>query len=420
VAKYQGIASLRSFAFRLRPSLAMTKHMSKKNKKKFETNAVRTQIKRTPAMEHATPLYLTSSFMFDNAEEMRAAFADETEANIYSRFSNPNVQEFTDKMCLLEGAEAGYSTASGMAAVFASMMALMKSGDHLLSCSSIFGSTHTLLTKFFPKWGIQHSYFDINEPKEIEKLIRKNTKMIFVETPSNPGLDIIDLELLGKIAKKHKVLLNVDNCFATPYLQKPMEYGADIITHSATKFIDGQGRVLGGCVLGKKELIRDIYLFCRSTGPALSPFNAWVLSKSLETLAVRMDRHCQNAFALAQWLEKRKDLEQVRYPFLKSHPHYSIAKKQMSQGGGVVAFTLKGGAARGRKFLDALELCSLTANLGDTRTIASHPSSTTHAKLTEQERLAVGITPGLVRISAGLEHIEDIIGDVAQALNRSK
>jgi O-succinylhomoserine sulfhydrylase len=393
--------------------------MRKKKNRKFETHAVRTQLKRTAAMEHASPLYLTSSFMFDTAEEMRAAFADEKEANIYSRFSNPNVQEFTDKMCLLEGAEAGYATASGMAAVFASMMALLKSGDHLLSCASIFGSTHTVISKFFPKWGIEHSYFDINDPKAIEKLIRKNTKMIFVETPSNPGLDIIDLELLGRIAKKHKVLLNVDNCFATPYLQKPVEYGADLITHSATKFIDGQGRVLGGCVLGKKELIREIYLFCRSTGPALSPFNAWVLSKSLETLAVRMDRHCENALALAQWLEKRKDVEQVRYPFLKSHPQHRIAKKQMAQGGGVVAFTLKGGIGRGRKFLDALEMCSLTANLGDTRTIASHPSSTTHAKLTEAERMAVGITPGLVRISAGLEHIEDIIEDVEQALDKT-
>ena len=390
-----------------------------KKKNKFETNAVRAQLKRTHAKEHSTPLYLTSSFEFDTAEEMRAAFADETEANIYSRFSNPNVEEFVDKMCLMEGADAGYATASGMAAVFASMMALLKSGDHLISCSSIFGSTHTMLTKFFPKWGIQHSYFDITKPETIEKLIKKNTKMIFVETPSNPGLDIIDLALLGKIAKKHKIILNVDNCFATPYLQTPIEYGADLITHSATKFIDGQGRVLGGCVLGKRELIKEIYLFCRSTGPALSPFNAWVLSKSLETLAVRMDRHSENALKLAEHLSKRKDLENVKYPFLKTHPQYAIAKKQMKQGGGIVVFTLKGGLARGRKFLDGLEMCSLTANLGDTRTIASHPASTTHAKLTEEERIDTGITPGLVRISVGLEHIDDIIADIEQALQQS-
>ena len=371
-------------------------------------------------MEHSTPLYLTSSFEFDSAEDMRAAFADETTANIYSRFSNPNVKEFTDKMCLLEGAEAGYATASGMSAVFASMIALLKSGDHILSCSSVFGSTHTLFTKFFPKWGIEHSYFDINKPGTIEKLIRKNTKMIFAETPSNPGLDILDLELLGKISKKHNLILNIDNCFATPYLQTPIRYGADLVTHSATKFIDGQGRVLGGCVVGKKELIQEIYLFCRATGPSLSPFNAWVLSKSLETLAVRMDRHCENALKLAEWLEFRGDVVDVKYPFLKGHPHYAIAKKQMKQGGGVVAFTLDGGIKRGRKFLDALELCSLTANLGDTRTIASHPASTTHAKLTEEERISTGITPGLVRISVGLEHIDDIIADIEQALDRSK
>jgi O-succinylhomoserine sulfhydrylase len=385
-----------------------------------ETKAIRIQSKTTNAKEHATPLYLTSSFTFDDSEEMRAAFADEIETNIYSRFSNPNVQEFVDKMCALEGAEAGYATASGMSTIFASMMAFLKSGDHILSAGSIFGSTHTVITKFFPKWGIEHSYFDINKPETIESLIRKNTKMIFVETPTNPGLDIIDLEFLGKLAKKYKVLLNVDNCFATPALQCPIEYGADIVTHSATKFIDGQGRVLGGVVVGKKELIKEIYLFCRSTGPALSPFNAWVLSKSLETLDVRMERHCKNALQLAEWLEFRDDLEQVRYPFLKGHPQYNIAVKQMKGGGGVINFTLKGGIARGRKFLDALQMCSLTANLGDTRTIASHPSSTTHAKLTEEERLATGITPGLVRISVGLEHIDDIRNDIEQALDKSK
>ena len=385
-----------------------------KNKK--ETSAIRTQISRTHQKEHSSPLYLTSSFVFEDSEAMRAAFADETDANIYSRFSNPNVKEFTDKMCLLEGAEAGFATASGMSAIFASFMALLKSGDHLLSASSVFGSTHTVLTKFFPKWGIECSYFDMNKPATIEKLIRKNTKMIYVETPSNPGLDIIDLELLGKICKKHKVLLNVDNCFATPLLQRPVDYGADLVVHSATKFIDGQGRVLGGIVVGKKELINDIYLFCRSTGPALSPFNAWVLSKSLETLSVRMERHSENALKLAEHLSKRKDVEKVRYPFLKSHPQYSIAKKQMTSGGGIVTFTLKGGIKQGMKFLDALQLCSLTANLGDTRTIATHPASTTHVKLTEQERTAVGITPGLVRISVGLENIEDIIEDIDQAL----
>lgn len=358
--------------------------------------------------------------MYDDAEQMRAAFADENDAFIYSRFSNPNVQEFTDKMCALEGAEAGFATASGMAAIFASFMALMKSGDHLLASSSIFGSTHTVITKFLPKWGITYSYADINKPERWEALIQKNTRMIFVETPSNPGVDIVDLEWLGSLAKKHNVLLNVDNCFATPYLQKPIEFGTDLVTHSATKYLDGQGRVLGGIVLGRKELIKEIYTFCRSTGPALSPFNAWLLSKSLETLALRMERHSENALKLAQFLEQNKEVEQVRYPFLASHPQHAIAKKQMMMGGGIVTFNIKGGIERGRRFLDALKLASLTANLGDTRTIATHPASTTHAKLTEAERLATGITPGLVRISAGLENISDIIEDIGRAIDRSR
>lgn len=387
---------------------------------KFETQAIRVQSATTQNREHSVPLYLTSSFMFDDAEQMRAVFADEADAFIYSRFSNPNMQELTDKMCALEGAEAAFATASGMSAIFASFMAFLKSGDHLLASSSIFGSTHTVITKFFPKWGIEYSYADINKPETWEALIKKNTKMIFVETPSNPGLDIIDLEWLGRLAKKHNVLLNVDNCFATPYLQQPVAYGADLVTHSATKYLDGQGRVLGGVVAGRKELIKDIYAFCRSTGPSLSPFNAWVLSKSLETLAIRMERHSENALKLAQFLEQNREVEQVRYPFLASHPQYNIAKKQMKMGGGIVTFNIKGGIERGRRFLDALKMASLTANLGDTRTIATHPASTTHAKLTEAERLATGITPGLVRISAGLENINDIIEDIDQAIGRSK
>jgi O-succinylhomoserine sulfhydrylase len=388
--------------------------------KKFETNAIRTQAEQSANREHSVPLYLTSSFTFEDAEQMRAMFADELEGNIYSRFSNPNSTEFAQKMCLLEGGEDAYATASGMSAIYASIMALLRSGDHILAGSSIFGSTHSLLTKFLPRWGITHSYADMNKPETWEALIRPNTKMIFVETPSNPGLDIIDLEWLGKLAAKHNIILNVDNCFATPYLQRPIEFGAHLVTHSATKYIDGQGRVLGGVVVGKKELIKDIYLFCRNTGPSLSPFNAWTLSKSLETLAIRMERHSENALKLAVQLEKNSEAEQLRYPFLPSHPQYAIAKKQMSMGGGIVSFNIKGGIERGRKFLDALQMCSLTANLGDTRTIATHPASTTHAKLSEEERKAVGITPGLVRISVGLENILDIIADIERAITRSK
>ncbi len=384
-----------------------------------QTNAIRIQTERTNEMEHSTPMFLTSSFCFDNAEDMRAAFADESDDNIYSRFSNPGVQEFIDKMVSLEGAEAGYATASGMSAVFGSFMALLKQGDHLLSCNAIFGSTHTVIAKYLPKFGIDYSYLSANATeKEWEAAIRPNTKMIYLETPTNPGLDILDLEMIGRIAKKHKIILNVDNCFATPVNQQPIEFGADLVVHSATKWLDGQGRVLGGVIVGKKELIKEIYLFCRSTGPALSPFNAWVLSKSLETLDVRMERHASNALFLAEKLEQHPKIASLRYPFLKSHPHHSIAIKQMKNGGGIVCFELKGGLEAGREFLDNLKMLSLTANLGDTRSIASHPASTTHAKLTEAERQAVNITPGLIRISVGLEHREDILGDILKALDK--
>lgn len=385
-----------------------------------ETKAIRIQSEQTQAHEHSVPLYLTSSFTFDDAEHMRATFADENHDNIYSRFSNPNQREFIDKMCALEGTEDGFATASGMAAVFASFMAFLKAGDHLLACSSIFGSTHTVITKYLPKWGITFSYADINKPETWEGLIRPETKMIFVETPTNPGLDIIDLQWLGQLANKHNILLNVDNCFATPALQQPAQFGAHLITHSATKFIDGQGRVLGGAVLGKKELVKEVYSFCRSTGPSLSPFNAWILSKSLETLHLRMERHSENALKLAGMLQHHPDIAEVKYPFLLSHPQYEVARRQMSAGGGVIALELKGGLKHGRNFLDNIRMCSLTANLGDTRTTVTHPASTTHAKLTEQERLAVGITPGLVRISVGLEHITDIANDIEQALEKSK
>lgn len=383
------------------------------------TKAIRTQTDRTNEMEHSTPLFLTSSFVFDNAEEMRAAFADESDDNIYTRFSNPGVQEFVDKMVALEGAEAGFATASGMSAVFGSFMALLKKGDHLVSCNSIFGSTHTVISKYLPKYGIEFSYVSATATsQEWEAAIKPNTKMIYLETPTNPGLDIIDIEMVGHLSKKHNIILNVDNCFATPIIQQPIEYGADLVIHSATKWIDGQGRVLGGVVVGRADLIKDIYLFNRSTGPALSPFNAWVLSKSLETLDVRMERHSKNAHEIAETLEGHEKLSFVKYPFLPSHPQFIIAKKQMSCGGGIVCFELKGGLESGIRFMDSLKMLSLTANLGDTRSIASHPASTTHAKLTEEERQAVNITPGLIRISVGLEYVDDILNDVMQALEK--
>lgn len=380
------------------------------------SKVIRTQIERTGEKEHASPLFLTSSFCYDDAEEMRAAFADEIERNIYSRFSNPNIEEFVDKMCILEGAEAGYATSSGMSAVFASFMSFLKAGDHLLCCKAIFGSTHTVITKYLPKFGIEYTYVPADGPGEWEKAIRPNTKMFFLETPTNPGLDIIDLEEAGRFSKKHSILLNVDNCFATPIAQLPIQYGADLVIHSATKWIDGQGRVLGGVVLGSKELVKEIYLFCRSTGPALSPFNAWVLSKSLDTLEVRMERHASNALYLAENLEGHEKISWLKYPFLPSHPQFTIAKKQMTNGGGIICFELKGGLEAGRSFLDHLKMLSLTANLGDSRSIASHPASTTHAKLSESERQEVNITPGLIRISAGLEKKDDILNDILSAL----
>jgi O-succinylhomoserine sulfhydrylase len=382
------------------------------------TKAIRTHTERTNEMEHSSPIFMTSSFCFDNAEEMRAAFADESDDNIYSRFSNPTVREFVDKICVLEGAEDGFATASGMSAVFASFMALLKSGDHLLACNSIFGSTHTVITKYLTRYGIEYSYVSASNPEEWEQAIRPNTKMIFLESPTNPGLDIIDLKKVAALARKHNLILNVDNCFATPVNQRPIDFGADLVVHSATKWIDGQGRTLGGIVVGKRSLIHDIYLFCRSTGPALSPFNAWVLSKAVDTLDVRMERHGSNALYLAQQLEGHSKISFLRYPFLPSHPQHDIARAQMKNGGGIFCFELKGGIDSGRKFLDSLQLLSLTANLGDTRSIASHPASTTHAKLSEAERLAVHITPGLIRISVGLEDRDDILHDIMQALEK--
>lgn len=383
----------------------------------FETSAIRTQTERTQFDEHSTPLYLTSSFIFQDAEDMRASFAEEKPKNLYSRFSNPNVTEFTDKIAKMEGAEAGYAFATGMAAIYSTFAALLNAGDHIVSCQSVFGSTHTLFTKYFPKWNIETSYFKAEDAENVEQYIKPNTKILYLETPTNPAIEILDLEFFGQIAKKHNLIFIVDNCFATPYLQQPIKYGVDIVVHSATKLIDGQGRVLGGIAVGKEDLIREIYLFARNTGPALSPFNAWVLSKSLETLAIRVEKHCKNALKVAEFLESHPNVELVKYPFLKSHPSYEVAKKQMKLGGNIVAFEIKGGIEGGRNFLDKIQMCSLSANLGDTRTIVTHPASTTHSKLSDEERNEVGITAGLVRCSVGLENVEDIIADLKQALD---
>lgn len=384
----------------------------------FETNAIRAQINRSEFLEHSAPIYLSSSFIFEDAEDMRASFTEEKQRNIYSRFSNPNTSEFVEKVCQMEGAEDGLAFSTGMAAIYNTFAALLSSGDHIVSCSSVFGSTHTLFTKYFPKWNINTTYFNVNDVANIESYIKPNTKIIYAESPTNPAVDILDLEFLGQIAKKHNLILVIDNCFATPYLQQPINFGAHIVVHSATKLMDGQGRVLGGIAVGKADLLREIYLFARNTGPSLSPFNAWMLSKSLETLAVRVEKHCENALELATFLESHPQVKQVKYPFLKSHPQYEIAQKQMKLGGNIVAIEVKD-LETGRKFLDAIRMCTLAANLGDTRTIVTHPASTTHSKLSVEDRNEVGITDGLVRISVGLENVQDIIADINQALNAS-
>lgn len=396
--------------------------MSDRNKRfnHDETAVIRDRAERSQHGEHATSIYLSSSFEFDDAEHARALFANEVEGNVYSRYSNPNNDEFVSRMCSLERTEDGISVASGMSAIFTCFAALLRQGDHVLSSRSVFGSTHQVLTQLLPKWGITSSYGDLGEfPHGWEQLVRPETKLCYVETPSNPALDLIDLAELASFCKEHGIILVVDNIFATPILQKPAEYGTDIVIHSATKYIDGQGRALGGVILGRRELIEPIRLFARHSGPCLSAFNAWMFSRSLETLPVRIDRHCDNAEALAAWLHGRPGIAWMKYPHHPSHPQFELAKRQMKRGGGIVTFVVEGGIERGRRFLDALKMCSLTANLGDVRTIATHPASTTHSKLSEAERLAVGIEPGLIRISAGLEHIDDIIGDIHQALDAS-
>ncbi|SDF76862.1 O-succinylhomoserine sulfhydrylase [Mucilaginibacter pineti] len=384
-----------------------------------QSKLIRTQAERSKNREHSVPLYLTSSFIFDDSEQSRATFAGEMEANIYSRYSNPNTSEFIAKVCQMEGAEDGLAFSSGMAAVFASLAGFLKSGDHVIACRSIFGSTIQLLDQLLPRWGISRTYVTALNLEEWEAAIKPETKMIFLETPSNPGLDLIDLEWLGGLKKKYPhIIFNIDNCFATPYLQKPLSYGFDLVCHSATKYMDGQGRVLGGVVVGRKDLINELMFFIRHTGPAMSPFTAWLLSKSLETLTLRMDRHCENALAVAKQLEIHKSVKSVKYPFLRSHPQYLLAKKQMKAGGAIITFEVIGGFDAAKIFLDGLKMILITSNLGDSRTIVTHPASTTHSKLSEDERREVGIFPGTIRFSVGLEDIIDILADVNQALDR--
>ncbi|MGM9510097.1 trans-sulfuration enzyme family protein [Larkinella sp. GY13] len=387
---------------------------------KRQTKAIRIQTKKSQYREHSTPLFLTSSFTFESAEQGKALFEETEEGNIYSRFSNPNVTEFVDKVCMLENAEAGIATATGMAAVFASMAALLKSGDHIVACRALFGSAHQIISQILVKWGITYTYVDADASEaDWEAAIQPNTKMVYLETPSNPGLELVDLEMLVRLKKKYGFILNVDNCFATPILQAPLDLGADLSVHSATKYMDGQGRVLGGVIVGSEELMAPIRFFARHTGPSMSPFNAWTLSKSLETLELRMDRHCANALKLAQALEQHADVHAVKYPFLPSHPQYELAKRQMEAGGAIVTFEVEGGFERVKALFESLKIASLSSNLGDTRTIVTNPFTTTHSKLKPDEKAALGITEGLIRVSVGLEDADDLVEDFEQAVRKS-
>lgn len=384
---------------------------------KKQTKAIRIQIKRSQYREHSTPLFLTSSFCFEDAAQGKELFDETLEGNIYSRFSNPSVQEFVDKVCMLENCEDGLATATGMAAVFAGFAAHLKSGDHVVASKALFGSAHQILSQILSKWGVTHTYLDATAPEsDWEAAVQPNTKMVYLETPSNPGLELVDMAMIGRLAKKHNLIYYVDNCFATPIIQNPTDFGANLIVHSATKFMDGQGRVLGGVITGTKELIAPIRFFCRHTGPSMSPFNAWVLSKSLETLELRMEKHCQNALKLALALEKLSGIKNVKYPFLKSHPQYELAKKQMRAGGSMITFEVEGDFEAVNKFTQKLKIVSLSSNLGDSRTIITNPNTTTHSKLPKEDKEKLGITVGLMRVSVGLEDVSDLIKDFKNAL----
>ena len=385
--------------------------MKNKNKN-FETDAVRAGIERSQFGEHSEGLFLTSSFVFKNAQEAAKRFSGEEPGNVYSRFTNPTVKTFEERLASLEGAEQCIATSSGMSAILATFMALCKPGDHVVVSKSIFGTSVQLFNNFLAKWGLNISFVDLPDLNAWEAATTKNTKFYFLETPSNPLTEIVDLKKLSQLAKSKKVKLIVDNCFCTPALQKPIDHGADIIIHSATKYLDGQGRCLGGAVLGKKRLMNEIYTFLRNSGVTLSPFNAWVFLKGLETLKIRMDQQSSNAIKLATYLEKNKKISKVYYPGLKSHPQYDTALAQQSTGGAVLSFAVKGGQKAAWQVINKTKLMSITANLGDTKTTITHPATTTHSRLSQEQRDDAGIDDGLVRIAVGLEHIDDIIADL--------
>jgi O-succinylhomoserine sulfhydrylase len=383
----------------------------------FDTRAVRAGQHRTNEGENSEPIFLTSSYVFKNAAEAAARFSGAKPGNIYSRFTNPTVRAFEERLAALEGGEKCVATASGMVAILSTCLALLKSGDHIVSSRNIFGASVLLFNNYLAKFGIETSYVSLTDYGAWEKAIKPNTKLLFLETPSNPLTEIADIVRLAKIAQAKGCLLVVDNCFCTPALQLPLKLGADVVIHSATKYLDGQGRCVGGAVVGNKELVGEkVYGFMRTCGPSLSPFNAWVFLKGLETLSLRMQAHCASALELARWLEKQKRVKRVYYPGLASHPQHKLAKKQQSGFGGIVSFELKGGKGAAWKLIDSTRVLSITANLGDTKSTITHPATTTHGRLTPEQRQAAGISDGLIRISVGLEGVEDLKQDLVRGL----
>jgi O-succinylhomoserine sulfhydrylase len=384
----------------------------------LDTRAVRAGIHRSQFNEHSEALYLTSSFVFANAAQAAARFANEEPGYVYSRFSNPTVTSFQERLAALEGAESCVATASGMSAILATVMGLMKGGEHIVSSPSIFGATVQLFTTVLAKFGVETSFVESVDPRAWQRAVRPTTRLLFLETPSNPVTEVADIAALAAVAKRAGALLAVDNCFCTPALQLPLALGADLVIHSATKYLDGQGRVLGGAVLGRRELIMDgVFGFLRTAGPTLSPFNAWVLLKGLETLRIRMEAQSTAAWELARWLEGHPRVERVYYPWLESHPQHALAKRQQRSGGAIVSFDVRGGKEAAWRIVDATRLISITANLGDTKTTITHPASTTHGRISAEARKAAGIGDGLLRVAVGLESVADVKADLARGLD---
>ena len=385
---------------------------------RLETLAVRAGIERSQFGEHAEALYLTSSFVFRSAAQAAARFANQEPGNIYSRFTNPTVTMFEERLAALEGAECCIATASGMSAILSCVMGLLKAGEHIVCSSGVFGATVTLLGTIMKRFGVATTFVSGTDPARWQAAVTPATRMLYVETPSNPLTEVYDIAALGAIAHRAGALLVVDNCFCTPVLQRPLEQGADVVIHSATKFLDGQGRTLGGAVLGKKSVIYEgVFGFLRSAGPTLSPFNAWVILKGLETLRIRVQAQSESALELARWLERQAGIERVYYPGLPSHPQHELAKRQQKGPGAIVSFDVKGGRDAAWRVVDATRLLSITANLGDTKTTITHPASTTHGRISAEARAAAGIGEGLLRVAVGLEHIEDIKADLARGLD---